>query len=228
MWCRHCQQDVPVLRSERGAPACPRCRAALRGAAGEAGIELASMDRPVVAPSECSTLLAVDPAVADLRRISRKLRPTPYARMTVGHSPALSHSPTAETNHDLADAAASLPRSRPAESPEPTPVLWAPTLTLAAGFALLAGAIAAVAAHAAGQASVEVWRWGLVAALSGEGLLVAGFAWLASRLWRNSRRLNRRLDAVERQLAGQAAEHRAAGEHWRHASGTLPFSSRAA
>lgn len=107
-------------------------------------------------------------------------------------------------------------------------MLWAPTLTLAAGFVLLAGAIAAVAAHAAGHASVEAWRWGLVAALSGEGLLVAGFAWLASRLWRNSRRLNHRLDAVERQLAGQAAEQRAAGEHWRHAGGTLPFNSRAA
>jgi hypothetical protein len=227
MWCRHCQQDVPVLRSERGEPACPRCRAALRGAAGEAGIALESMDRPA-APAGRSAMLTIDPAVADLRRIGRKLRPTPYARIAVGHSRAFAASLPVETNHDLADAAASLPQARPAESPEPTPVLWAPTLTLTAGFALLAGAVAAVAAHAAGQASVEVWRWGLVAALSGEGLLVAGFAWLASRLWRNSRRLDRRLDAVERQLAVQAAQQCAAAEHWRHASGTLPFSSLAA
>jgi hypothetical protein len=45
------------------------------------------------------------------------------------------------------------------------------------------------------------WRWGFAATIGGEGLILAGIAIMATRLWRNSRRLNSQLDAVDRRLA---------------------------
>jgi hypothetical protein len=44
------------------------------------------------------------------------------------------------------------------------------------------------------------WRWGFAAAIGGEGVLIAGVAILTVRLWRNSRRLNQQLEAVDRRL----------------------------
>jgi hypothetical protein len=175
------------MRPARGASACPRCVGLLRDAADDAGVELAAYDRPPVKLGLPGSL-AVDAAAVDLQRLARKLRPARLAAM-----------PAREPE-------AAIELIRPSMAPrDDEPVLWGPTLVLLAGFAALVGAVAAVGAHAAGHATVEVWRWGLAAALGGEGLLAGGFAWIASRLWRNNRRLNRRVDIVERQLAQQAA-----------------------
>ena len=45
------------------------------------------------------------------------------------------------------------------------------------------------------------WFGALVATLAGEGALIVGLAWMAVRLWRNSRRVNRQLVGVEDRLA---------------------------
>ena len=53
----------------------------------------------------------------------------------------------------------------------------------------------------------------MTATIFGEGLLIAGLAALAVRLWRNSRGLSRQLDGVDRQLDDlqATAEQLAAG-----------------
>ncbi len=220
MWCRQCQQDVPVIRSQGGEAACPRCRGGLGRLLDDGGVELQSLDRPA-APAR-SHVPEIDPAAADLQRLARKLRPVAYTSVSVAQPPPMTAAFQAAPTTSLAQIKPTYATS------DPAPVLWGPTLVLLAGFAALVGAIAAVAAHAAGHATVDVWRWGFVAALGGEGLLAGGFAWMTARLWRNNRRVNRRLELVERQLA----EQRASSEHWRDASGTRlftrPFSSRAA
>ena len=46
----------------------------------------------------------------------------------------------------------------------------------------------------------EVWQWGMTTTIAAEGLLIVGLAWMATRLWQNSRRLNRELAHVDEQL----------------------------
>jgi hypothetical protein len=45
------------------------------------------------------------------------------------------------------------------------------------------------------------WRWGFATTIGGQGVILAGITLMAARLWRNSRRLNSQLDAVDRRLA---------------------------
>ncbi|HMP08583.1 MAG TPA: hypothetical protein PJ982_19730 [Lacipirellulaceae bacterium] len=181
MWCRQCQQDVPAMRGG-GPPRCPRCSGALGGPANDAGIELASYDDEPVAHAPPT----LDSAAGQLRQLGWRLRPAPAADFTVGGAPVLAAVPLVRI---------------PRQAVDETPLLWGPTTVIMAGMAALAASLAAVAAHAAGHASVDVWRGGLVAALAGEGLLVAGFAWPPGRLWRSNRRLARRIDALETQQA---------------------------
>ncbi|MCH7751762.1 MAG: hypothetical protein IH898_06355 [Planctomycetes bacterium] len=44
------------------------------------------------------------------------------------------------------------------------------------------------------------WQWGMTATIAAEGALILGLTWMAGRLWRNSRQLNRQLAGFENQL----------------------------
>ena len=46
----------------------------------------------------------------------------------------------------------------------------------------------------------QSWRWGLTMTITAEGMLILGLAWMAVRLWRNSRRVNQQLEGVADQL----------------------------
>jgi len=46
----------------------------------------------------------------------------------------------------------------------------------------------------------QPWQWGMTATIGAEGVLIVGLTWMAVRLWNNSRRVNRQLDGVDRQL----------------------------
>ncbi len=46
----------------------------------------------------------------------------------------------------------------------------------------------------------QPWQWGMTATIGAEGALILGLTWMAARLWHNSRRVNRQLDGVDRQL----------------------------
>jgi hypothetical protein len=76
---------------------------------------------------------------------------------------------------------------------------WGVTLLLAAGgTALISGLLLLVAANL--LLHPAAWRWGFAVTAAGETVLLAGMALMTIRLWRNSRRLNTQLDAVDRRL----------------------------
>ncbi len=76
---------------------------------------------------------------------------------------------------------------------------WGISLLLAAGgTALISGVLLLVAANV--LLHPGAWRWGFATTIAGEGLLIAGLAAMATRLWRNSRRVNTQLDGIDRRL----------------------------
>jgi hypothetical protein len=211
MWCRQCQQDVPAHRSPGGPLACARCRGTFERpaiAANDSGVGLESFDRPVIAAQ--SVVLDRDPAEAELRRLGRRLRPRPCASLKPGSGLAVAiHDATTPPAFDFSRVPERPPVVATAELSGGGAILWAPTLVMAAGFAALGLGVAAWATHAAGHATAQVWRWGLIAALSGEGLLAGGLGWMTQRLWRHGRRLQRRVAALERHAANAQARESA-------------------
>jgi hypothetical protein len=71
-------------------------------------------------------------------------------------------------------------------------------MLLAGGLAFACGMTLLVAANVLIHAAA--WRWGFAMTMAGEGLLIGGLTIMAVRLWRNSRRLNAQLSAVDRRL----------------------------
>jgi hypothetical protein len=201
MWCRQCQQDVPAIRTQSGGPACPRCRAQLPSSIDDGGVELESLDWPSRSPALPMTALEGDISAAELRRLRRKLRPLAAMPLAVGQSPALSTAPPPPIG--AAPHSEPPPMIRTSLATSRAPAFAGPTLGLVAGMLILCGGVAAVAAHAAGRGPTDAWRWGLAAALAGEGMIAAALGWMTGRLWGHSRRLARRVDAVERQLADE-------------------------
>jgi hypothetical protein len=59
---------------------------------------------------------------------------------------------------------------------------------------------AAVLVWSAAFNQAHVWQWGLTTTIAAEGVLILGLAWMAIRLWHNSRHLNRQLRGVDEQL----------------------------
>ena len=197
MWCRHCQQDVPVIACSTSGPLlCPRCESTVRPP-NDSGIELTTLDPPERIPAEPApaidyTLPRVDDHAWDsLREIGRKLR-----------SPA----------SFVADQMASGP-TFPMPAPLVKPVTTeAPTYRnhrtgtgrgisalLLAGLVTLTGGLAWMAASPlVGSGS---WQAAMTATMAGESALIVGLSWMAVRLWKNSRRMNGQLEGVDRQLA---------------------------
>jgi hypothetical protein len=205
MWCRQCQQDVPAIPAETGRRTCPRCRGNLDdAAAADSGIELEAFDRPVTGAIGRRAPSLVDDV--ELRRISQKLRPWRREPLVCGQSQALTWSPPPEAPridiHPSTDACVLRAARRSVD--DRAPRAWGVSLVMALGLATLAGGVGAIGAHAAGRAPIDAWQWGLAALLAGQGLLVMGSAWMTARLWRNSRRLNRQVEAFERRLANCA------------------------
>lgn len=211
MWCCRCQQDVPAARGASGPPSCARCRTPLQlpdhsEAAiihpADVGIALEAFDRPLAAttPSMGDVLRSAQ-AEADLRRISRLLRPALRMDPAEGHAFQLHHRspknpPSARRDHGAAPRRQAR-QARPA--PPPTRPAWGVSLLLAIGGATLALGLATLASTAA-IARPAVWQAGVSATIAGQGLLLIGVASMAARLWRNSRRLNRQLAGVDRKL----------------------------
>lgn len=203
MWCCRCQQDVPAARGASGPPACARCRTplelpnhaeALVARPADVGIALEAFDRPLAAATpSMGDVLGSAQAEADLRRISRLLRPALRLDAAEGHSFQLHHRTPKQPTTPA-------PPRRAKQSPPPQPrPAWGISLLLAIGGAALALGLGTLASTAA-IARPAVWQAGLSATVAGQGLLLVGVAMMAARLWRNSRRLNRQLAGVDRKL----------------------------
>lgn len=213
MWCHHCQQDVPAARS---APAdnaaCPRCRRPLRrpSAAGrparwsDSGIDLSlypaiENEPPVASPADL-----LDSGDA-LRRLVRKLdsRELPSVELLAHRRFDL------ETgSQSVASAVSSAGRSAAVwrtTSREPASDAGGHAISalLAVGAAGISLGVAVLTASAV-NAERELWQWGFAAAAAGQGVLALGLAWMAGRLWRNSRRLNQQLASVEDRIEAVA------------------------
>jgi hypothetical protein len=143
-----------------------------------------------------------------LRETGRKLRQLPLASRTplVSWSPSeagatadlrLDSPITAVTTYGSAGSSGRVAPGRRA---------WLVSLLLIAGMGLLvAGGATLMVSLWLARSVVETqqaafWRWGITTTLLGEGALIVGLTWMASRLWRNSRRLNQQLEGVGSQL----------------------------
>jgi hypothetical protein len=81
---------------------------------------------------------------------------------------------------------------------ETSPAWGVSLLLLTGGTTLVLGVLLLAAANLLLHPSA--WRWGFAVATASEGLLTVGVALMATRLWRNSRRLNHQLAAVDHRL----------------------------
>ena len=224
MWCCHCQQDVPaVARSAEGPLVCPRCDAdfdtdcdadidadfdpaadLIQACAHptDTGVSLDSVaSEPNLTPP--INLLEREETHRHLRHIGRRLR-TAYR-----HDPGFGAAPPPRNWGP--EALASLTglehvRAVKRRSSHPAVDDRSPTFTsrligllLVAGVAGFVGGAGLLVWAAAFQLPGP-WQWGMTATIGAEGALILGLTWMAGRLWRNSRQLNRQLAGVEGQL----------------------------
>jgi hypothetical protein len=235
MWCCRCQQDVPTARGASGPPQCARCGTALKlpdhsavaiAHPADVGIALEAFDRPLTpATPSLGEVLGASQSDADLRRISRLLRPAIRWDAAERHDFHLHQRPDAKRSTALRDERLNRPRkAKPSRTPPPqTKPAWGISLLLAVGGATLAIGLAMLASASTG-ARPAVWQAGISATVAGQGLLLIGVASMAARLWRNSRRLNRQLAGVDRKLddlqlaAGQLVHARltSSQEYYQH------------
>jgi len=203
MWCRHCQQDVPVVApTSRSHPTCPRCRRELRRptaaaaspSPSETGIELDAIDAGAF--EDGAPLYARDPDER-IRRIRRGLRPV--YRLDLGINTG------SEPRNGAAPPPIVASRRRPTgvvgkRKSRRSPVTWTLSALLAAGSASLAAGLGGLA-WATANANDVVWHGSMTATIAGEAGLILGLTIMAIRLWQNSRKLNIQLDGVDDQLA---------------------------
>jgi hypothetical protein len=201
MWCRQCQQDVPVLRGSVGGPACPRCRTSLAPTA-EGGVELASFDPPPAPRATRIQPWVLEADAFELRRIGRKLRPC------VRHEPACA-APVVEIAEPSIEEPPTVEFER-AERTEPAddePITeralrgGAASVAADSGFlAMIAGA-ATMAAQNEGMIAAEFWRWGVIGTGIGGAVFALGILRLATRAWRQGRVLEAEIDALQGEIA---------------------------
>ncbi len=201
MWCSHCQQDVPaVARSPQGPLVCSQCEHEQLAVESprplDTGVPLASFDvgqvdgKQDLAPPIGS--LESEQTRQKLRRIGRKLRTTSSPDFSVGSLPALQ----SECFEPQLRALSQQPvRHR---DPRRAPA-WAVSLLLVGGATAFCLGVGLLAWSAAFQLP-KLWQWGMTATFAAEGTLILGLTWMAVRLWNHSRRVNRQLDGVDRQL----------------------------
>ena len=200
MWCHRCQQEVPAIASAVAGPlVCPRCELVLSAAKGsepleDKGIELTEFDAPRIVPLR--EVFDSKQVQGELAKLGRRLAST--SRMN-----AEDLSPALELVRQPLDVQRSLPpkvsSQLAAYAQQRTGTgWWLSTLLLLSGVTLACG-FAALVWSSIGDATTT-YHQALTVTLLGEGGLIIGLAWMATRLWRNSRHVNRQLAGVDRQL----------------------------
>jgi hypothetical protein len=212
MRCRHCQQDVPaVARSVEGPLVCPRCDEEFETEVSattdfaracayptDTGVSLDSV------ASKCDlappiNFLEQEETHRHLRRIGRRLRTAYRHDPGFASAPPLSWGPEAPTGVAPLRAVARRGSRTREDSAKPTIASRLIELLLMAGVVGFIGG-AGLLVWAAAFGLPEPWQWGMTTTIAAEGALILGLTWMAGRLWRNSRRINRQLEGVEGQL----------------------------
>jgi hypothetical protein len=197
MWCRSCQQDVPVMRSGAVEAACPRCRSALR-AAEDRGVELESFDRTsAVTTSSLRPPLAWGDSGAELRRIGRRLRPcsrpdAECGRAVLGSSLRFDPPATIEPPPFPPEGPADVSAERDVDRHSPHG--GAASVAADAGFLAMVSGAATMAAVSEGLIVADYWRWGVFGCGIGGAVFALGVLRLATRAWRQGRELQAEMD----------------------------------
>lgn len=212
MWCADCQQDVPaVVRAASEPLVCPRCQRALTSLAtatpSDAGVELESFDvHEVDELAPPIDWLAHEETQERLREIDRKLS-TKYRfdgaspAITGMHHPRSQVPPATFTSTDLPlRSVTRQAAAEPVEARRPTKTSWTLSLLLGAGVLSFCVGIGLLGWSAAFDLP-ELWQQAMTLTIGAEGLLILSLAWMATRLWRNGRKVNRQLHGVDQQLA---------------------------
>jgi hypothetical protein len=223
MWCRQCQQDVPVLApSDEGRSCCPRCGLDLgivpvkRKPARACSHEYASR----AALGSSATELDAWNAEEQLRHIERTLRIRKKHHRRSAVDPIGKRTRIDATHHEIADPHHAKPsRSRFENSPDREPAHFAKrsktqqappardsallafltwTATLLGAAALLGGGIA-LAGSILGSRP-DYWNYGLPFAVGGQIVLLVGSALQLDRVWRAHRSAAEKLDDVDKEI----------------------------
>ena len=210
MWCRDCQQDVPaVAKSVEGPLVCTRCEAEFElsdqtsGASSrpdDQGVALEGFDSPgavLMSPMSWES----DETEQRLRRIGQQLR-TAYRHDS---TPKSSGVPTQTWGSENLARLAQEPRIPALHEPSGKERAHYTATSRIVSLLLFLGLIGFVVGvfslvWSAAFGLPKSWQWGMTATIAGEGSLIVGLTWMALRLWHNSRRLNRQIDGVDRQL----------------------------
>ena len=210
MWCRDCQQDVPaVAKSVEGPLVCTRCEAEFEltdhivGASSQPddnGVALEGFDRPGAVLTNPMSWES-DETEARLRRIGQQLR-TAYRHES---RPRSSSIPSQNWGPENLAKLAQEPRIPALHKPSDEERARYTATSRLVSLLLFAGVIGFVVGvfslvWSAAFGLPMSWQWGMTATIAGEGILIIGLTWMALRLWHNSRRLNRQINGVDRQL----------------------------
>jgi hypothetical protein len=199
MWCRQCQQDVPVLRGSVGAAACPRCRTPLVKPA-DAGVALDSFDAPPKAMRPAAALSwQLDDSAAALRRIERRLRPAVRRQDADGDAP-----------HDELPLRTAVPIATAREDAGPdddvetrSRGMSGASVAADIGLVLIIAGAATLAAQSQGLLKPEVWAWGVGEAAVGLALFALGLLRLATQTSQRCGELEREVDELRAELLNQ-------------------------
>ncbi|MCC6126458.1 MAG: hypothetical protein IT426_15980 [Pirellulales bacterium] len=222
MWCRQCQQDVPVLAtSEEGKSCCPRCGLAL----GIAPIERKSAEAAPFGESIHAASAHVGAILDDwdseerLRHIERELHIKKSFRRPPDGSAGKrtradsAHNETAERHRSQAVRAKSNARrnggadknadgARAKKTPPPRDSALLGFLTWTAillGVAALVGGGISLGCAVLGNRP-DYWNYGLPFVVGGQIVLLVGLVLQLDRLWRENRSAAAKLDEVDEEL----------------------------
>ena len=235
MWCADCQQDVPAVARSASEPLmCPRCQRELDPVAtcvpSDAGIELESFDRPSteeLAPPV--DWFKQEQTLQRLREIDHKLNSSSRSGTSSAVAPILQRTWSNLSSPPLASppVASNLepPRrtaSGSAIGQRRTRTSWLLSFLLGVGVVVFCVGLGLLGWSAALELP-QLWHQGMTLTIGAEGLLILSLTWMALRLWRNSRRVNRQLYGVDRQLAeieqitgALAGSHSRSSQHFYH------------
>ncbi len=225
MWCRHCQQEVPAMGiSSATGRRCARCHRGAEPSREKLRVDLGSSEESKPTPQPNSAYPPLSETNAR-RAIDRALR-TAQATISAGAATHTLRFDLAQTG--LQPERAAKGTSRPSHTASPVAVPRGPS----ASGQFLAWALAAVGATVLGLGigfitwsltgeRADLWTPGLIATLTGQGLLIVGLLQIMANLWAAGRQAAYRLGQVHdelRQLRRTTEE--AAG---RHASSATQF-----
>ena len=209
MWCSQCQQDVPaVVRCAQGPLLCTQCEHEVGEplvsqeschCPSDTGLSFDAFDmQQAAAEQELASPICElqrEQSNEKLRWIDRQLHRSYRSDLAVEVAPRL-REPVASVTPPPVMATT----QRTQDEPKSKTTSWLLSLLLGVGVIGFCSGLGLLAWSTAFHLP-QLWQRGMTLTIGAEGLLILSLAWMAARLWHNSRRVNRQLHGVDRQLA---------------------------